>query len=115
METKNIEAMLPTLQLVIKVQLTPDSPLARAVTEYMDRQDRVRHPDGCSDGARRWDPYPAEQRACCRRIRVPSLAHPFSLMVHCRTAAHVANLFDVNVADVRRVAFALRRGRKASA
>lgn len=106
---------LPTMQLVLKVQLTPESPLARAVHEFIDRQARKSHPDGSFDDAQRWDPSATEHRDCCRSIREPSRAYPYSLMVHCRTAEHVSNLFGVSVADVRRVAFALRKERKASA
>jgi type II secretory pathway pseudopilin PulG len=76
--------------------------LHEAAREYADRQTRNTHPDGKADKAGRWHPTPAEAQPCCRGIRTPSRAWPWSYMTHCRTIAHLANLYDVNITDLWR-------------
>jgi len=66
-----------------------------AAREYLDRQSRRKHPEGHFDNAGRWYPSKDERRECCRLIRAPSRAYPYSLMLHCRTARHVARLCNV--------------------
>ena len=75
-----------------------------AVRVYWDRRDRREHPEGQFDNAMRWYPSNEEQQTCCRAIRTPSRAYPYSLMVHCRTAQHVANLCGVETSELRRAA-----------
>ena len=62
---------------------------------YYSRKLRLTHPEGHFDKAGRWWPSDREQYSCCNAIRTPSRAYPFSLMVHCRTRKHVANLLEV--------------------
>lgn len=76
--------------------------LQRAVREYIDRQDRVSHPKGKTDNANRFYPSDDEWQECCANVRSPSRAWPWSYMLHCRTAVHVANLFAVDVKELRR-------------
>ena len=92
-----------TETLLLIVQLDPSSPLARAVAMFVGRQDRVLHPDGRFDSGGRWFPRDNEHRECCDVIRSPSRSYPWSYMVHCRTAVHVATLHGVDVRDIRRV------------
>lgn len=73
-----------------------------AADELEARKARIHHPRGQFDKASRWLPDDSEWRDCCASIRSPSRAHPFSLMVHCRSAAHVANLFEVDPTELRR-------------
>jgi len=73
-----------------------------AANEYADLRDRVTNPDGSFDKAGRW--YPDNYQDCCSAIRSPSRAHPYSLMTHCRTAAHVAETWGVDPKDVKKVA-----------
>jgi len=54
----------------------------------IDLQERRANPDGTFDQAGRW--YPSVRCDCCAEIRSPSRQWPYSLMVHCRTARHVA-------------------------
>lgn len=68
-----------------------------AARQYLDRKARAEHPRGTFDGQRRWAPDAGERQACCRGIRPPSAAYPFSLMVHCRTKEHVAALHGLGV------------------
>ena len=76
-----------------------------AGTVYAARQRRAVHPLGEFDSASRWYPYAKrEHRSCCDRIRSPSRRWPYSLMLHCRTAKHVARLFSVPERDVLRAA-----------
>lgn len=79
-----------------------------AVTAFLARQDRTQHPDGKPDKGGRWYPSDAEYQLCCDKIRRPSRSYPWSYMVHCRTAEHVANLFEVDVKDVRKAARKVR-------
>jgi hypothetical protein len=65
----------------------------RTVQEvYEARQDRREHPDGEFDKAGRWYPSDLERCECCNSIRYPSRSWPYSLLVHCRSKRHVANL-----------------------
>jgi len=66
-----------------------------AAQEYLDRQSRKTHPEGRFDSAGRWYPSRDERCECCRLIRAPSRKYPYSLMLHCRTAHHVARLYNV--------------------
>ena len=75
--------------------------LGQAVEEYQKRQSREHHPGGKFDKGGRWYPSAEEKRACCDKVRSPSRAFPYSLMLHCRTAGHVAALFGVNTAELR--------------
>lgn len=80
-----------------------------AAWEYLARQDRRHHPDGKTDKGGRWYPAPHEERPCCASIRSPSRAYPWSYMLHCRTLAHVAELFHLDAKDVRREVTRLRK------
>ena len=64
--------------------------VAAAKAEYDARQSRRENPDGSFDRKGRWYPSESERRACCDSVRYPSVAYPYSLMVHCRSAKHVA-------------------------
>lgn len=75
-----------------------------AAQEWTARKSRQTHPAGRADRGGRWYPAPAEEMACCLPIREPSRAYPWSLAHHCRSAAHVAALYGVDVREVRRAA-----------
>lgn len=75
-----------------------------AAREYLDLKSRKIHPDGSFDKQRRWYPDSDEQCDCCKNIRRPSSSYPFSLMMHCRTAEHVANRHGVDAATLKRAA-----------
>lgn len=73
-----------------------------AIALYRDRRDRRQHPAGSFDKAGRWYPDDdTETQPCCGRIRNPSQAFPYSLMKHCRSAEHVANLTGVPASILR--------------
>lgn len=72
----------------------------RAAREAIARRDRRSHPPGTWDKAGRF--YAEESCECCRGIRSPSRSYPFSEMVHARTALHVASVFDVDLAHMRK-------------
>lgn len=78
--------------------------LQKATQEYLDRQARAAHPQGHFDRGGRWYPSEAETQPCCSSIRSPSRAWPHSLNRHCRTIRHIARLFDISAADLRRAA-----------
>lgn len=76
----------------------------QALSVYLSRQSRTAHPAGKFDRAGRWYPAETEQCNCCRGIRTPSRAWPYSLMTHCRSAEHVANLCGVDAKSLRKAA-----------
>lgn len=67
---------------------------------YGWRKNRLTHPPGQMDKARRFSTY--EYMDCCEPIRPPSRSWPFSMMLHCRTANHIAELVDSTPRDIRR-------------
>jgi hypothetical protein len=94
---------------VIELQVSADDislvAACNAAVVYVARQHRAVHPLGEFDSAGRWYPYARwEHRSCCEGIRCPSRRWPYSLMLHCRTAKHVARLFRVPEKDVRHAA-----------
>jgi len=81
-----------------------DDRLNEALIEYLNRRDRVSHPQGRLDNGGRWYPSAEERRECCRTIREPSRKWPFSLLVHCRSLRHVAHLYGVDEKELRKLA-----------
>ena len=75
--------------------------LSEAYREFVARRDRQTHPNGKFDNGGRWYPSDTERQECCRGIRSPSKAHPYSYMTHCRTLAHVAQLYGVDERELR--------------
>ena len=63
-----------------------------AAREYVTLQSRQTHPVGTFDNAGRWFP----SVACRCAVLHPSRAYPYSLLVHMRTAQHVAEVRGVN-------------------
>jgi hypothetical protein len=88
----------------MKTQTITDPTILAAAGEYLALRDRSKHPDGTFDKAGRFYPSADEMQPCCAYIRTPSRAYPYSYMVHCRTAEHVAHRYNVSVQDVRRAA-----------
>ena len=72
-----------------------------AYETYRKRRDREEHPDGHFDSGGRWWPSESEERGCCKSIRSPSRRYPYSLLVHCRTLRHIANLCGVKESELR--------------
>lgn len=83
--------------------------------EYLDRRDRLSHPKGSFDSAKRF--YLGNHFRCCAGIRSPSRAYPFSQIKHGRSLPHVAHEFGVeeHIAVVRKVASALDKHGKSAA
>ena len=84
--------------------------IIEAAIEFNARQGRQSHPDGTFGSGDRWYPSEDEWCECCDSIRSPSRSYPYSLMVHCRTAEHLASLFQVDVLLLKRAAKALKSG-----
>jgi len=61
--------------------------------EYISRQDRLSHPAGAFDNAKRFSL--AEKYQCCDEIRYPSRRFPFPEMTHGRSLQHVAHELGV--------------------
>lgn len=73
-----------------------------AAREFVRLRDRADHPKGYFDSAGRW--YPEDRLSCCNYIREPSRKWPYSLLVHCRTAKHVAYERGVDEKVIKKIA-----------
>jgi hypothetical protein len=73
-----------------------------AAIEFNALKSRKLNPSGSFDRQGRW--YPATEHECCRSIRRPSRAWPYSFLNHCRTAEHVSWDYGVCVSELRSVA-----------
>jgi hypothetical protein len=80
------------------------TPVQAATQQYIDHKARTTHPDGKFDSGGRWHPSDQEQQPCCSSIRNPSRAWPYSLLLHCRTAKHIATMHEVSAAEIRKAA-----------
>ena len=84
----------------------PTGRLALALEAFLARESRAQGPEGeWREGL--WFPSPNERRPCCDGLQ-PSPGNKQALESHCRSAAHVAALYEVPVLDLRR---ALKRAR----
>ena len=84
----------------------PEGRLRLALEALLAREAREQGPEGeWRDGL--WFPSPSERRPCCESIQ-PTPANKQALESHCRSAVHVAALFEVPALELRR---ALRRAR----
>lgn len=94
----------------LALDVTYQQKVEAAAHEFLDRKAREAHPDGYFDAAGRWYPSDAERCGWCDSVRDPSKNYPYSLMVHCRTAGHIADRLDVDPVDVRRRARQIAKG-----
>lgn len=86
-----------------------DARLRPAVMVALARELRKEHPQGSwQDGL--WYPTPEERRSCCEKVE-PSPANKQALESHCRSKAHIANLFGVPAPDLKRAVLLARRER----
>ena len=69
--------------------------IEKLADEFMSLEKRFIHPSGRFDNAGRW--HPTAEYDCCRGIRRPSRAYPYTLLNHCRTFRHF--LAEKNVTD----------------
>ena len=86
----------------IRISAARRDRLDEALADYESRQSRLSHPNGEFDNKTRWTPSSTEEQSCCSSIRQPSAAYPYSLLKHCRSIEHIANLHDVDVRFLRR-------------
>ncbi len=94
---------------VEKDSQAPQGRLRVALEAFLARESRAQSPEGeWQEGL--WFPSPSERRACCEGLQ-PTPANKQALESHCRSAVHVAALFEVPVLELRR---ALRKARHSS-
>jgi hypothetical protein len=81
---------------------TPDAEtrLQKAVRTAVAREERTESPRG-EWHERLWYPADGERQACCAPIK-PTESNRQALESHCRTQAHIAQLFDVPLPELRR-------------
>ena len=78
--------------------------IVNAAKEYLRRKFRIAHPQGEFDNGGRFFLAAEEHEICCINIRDPSRSYPYSHMSHGRTIRHVAEIFDADELEVRRLA-----------
>lgn len=78
-----------------------DDQLAAALAEYQMRKVGQKRPRGHWDKQGRFYLSIGETLPCCRGIRPPSKAYPYSQLRHGCTYKHVAALFGVDEAELR--------------
>ena len=78
-----------------------------AAQEYLDRQSRTGHSLGMYDKYARWYPADQEYCECCELVRLPSRKYPYNFLIHCRTARHVARLYNVTRGELLAMASTL--------
>ena len=81
----------------------PTEAVLAAAREYLALKQRAINPVGKFDQAGRWWPTVP----CTCDVRLPSRAYPYSLLVHMRTAGHVAETHGVSRRDLLREAKSL--------
>lgn len=86
------------------VTTASDDILTTSAQLFLDRKDHIKKPQGYCDNAMRWYPSDIEKQECCNYIRHPSRSFPWSLLKHCSTAEHVANLCGVDTTELRKEA-----------
>ena len=84
--------------------------LKAAAVEYIGRRRGQKEPKGSYDKRGRWYMALDEKRDCCDHIRYPSAACPYSLLRHCRTMQHIAQLYDVDLGALRTMVATARKG-----
>lgn len=93
-----------------KQKKMPSRKAFKLAREWLDLDERRKHPDGYFDRAGRW--YPSEEETCpCIEngdIRSPSRAHPYSLLKHCRTQRHFANKKGLSKEEIKEMRAALK-------
>lgn len=90
----------------------PSGRLGLALEAFLARESRAQGPEGeWREGL--WFPSPNERRPCCEGLQ-PTPANKQALESHCRSAAHVAALFEVPVLDLRRALKRARIGQEAA-
>jgi hypothetical protein len=89
--------------------------LTAAADEFFARQERRSHPEGWTDRAGRWYPSDAENAPLCATVRKPSFNYPWSIMLHCRSTVHLAELFDVDADALKKLVTKIRREQRQAA
>jgi hypothetical protein len=76
------------------------NPALKATVDFLMYKFGLRHPSGHRDSkGARW--YPETQFDCCKSIRSPSRAYPWSYYTHCKSAVHIAHEYGVTVAELK--------------
>jgi hypothetical protein len=68
-----------------------------------DGSERV--PEGEKRDYGKWYPLELERQPCCAKIAEPTNRWPYSLLLHCCSAKHVAAVFQVDEDDLVRITF----------
>lgn len=77
--------------------------IKNAIQKFMALQAREINPVGTFDNAGRWYPDVDEKCDCCKSVRSPSRAYPYSLMLHCRSLRHICTKYELDYKEVKKV------------
>jgi len=77
--------------------MTPE----QAAVEYLLRKYKFQYPSGRLDHSK-WYPDITEEAECCKSIREPSRAYPWSLSTHCRSLTHIATKYGLDEKEIRK-------------
>jgi len=77
-----------------------DQKIMEAVKEYNRRKNGGFLP-GYTDKAGRFYSEPSDVCECCKSIRTPTTAWPFSILHHCKTAKHIATLYGIEEKELK--------------
>src|SRR4051794_33990625 len=111
MAPRNSPTPLNWLEVIaLECAATGETFLNFAIRVYHDRQlkdykERRFPPRGVRVGKGKtaiWYPVPYEVRSCCWGVAPPDWRYPWVYQRHCRTARHVAMLFNVDERDIVR-------------
>ena len=80
--------------------------IKEAALRFINLKNRSIHPEGSFDKGGRF--YLDTKYSCCN-VRSPSRAHPYSQMVHGRTAEHVSHETGIDVVLIRQAARQLEK------
>lgn len=86
-----------------------DENILNAAKEYFSRDSGRSNPLGSFGKDKRWWPADSEKMVCCGYIRTPSSHWPRSLMIHCKSVMHIANLYQVDNLELKRLCLRLKR------
>jgi hypothetical protein len=78
-----------------------DSVIPQRVNEYLKHYSIIRH-RGVQDQYGRWFPFPEEVASCCKAIHKPTAPYRYTLLKHCLTIWHFANLHELDYTVLRK-------------
>ena len=109
MVTATLTSLMPTKVSKLKT-ITLTSPATKAAVLFLDRKERLEHPEGVFDKAGRWEPLGRDHQVFdYANHRTPSRVYPNTWSQACRSAEHCAKFFEADVVEVRKIANKIKK------